>query len=105
MLTHVRRMLCGLLLLALTGCAVYEPAMMATPPPPPAPLVEVAPEQPGPAYVWVAGHWAWRGPRRRYVWIPGYWAVPHAPGYVWVPGYWAPRPGGYVWVEGHWQIR
>ena len=98
-------MFCGLLLFAAAGCAVYEPAMMATPPPPPQPQVEAVPAQHGAAYVWVAGHWAWRGPRRGYVWVPGYWAVPHAPGYVWVPSHWAPRPGGYVWVEGHWQLR
>jgi hypothetical protein len=99
------QMLCGLLLFAATGCAVYEPVMVATPPPPPPARVEAVPAQPGPAYVWVEGHWAWRGPRRGYVWVPGYWAVPHAPGYVWMPGYWAPRPGGYVWIEGHWRLR
>ncbi len=105
MSVSIRQMLCGVLLFAAAGCAVYEPAMVATPPPLPAPRVEVMPAQPGPAYVWVAGHWAWRGPRRGYVWVPGYWAVPHAPGYVWEPGYWAPRPGGYVWIEGHWRLR
>jgi len=99
----VRRMLTGLVFLMAAGCAVYEPGYVATPPPPPAAQAEVAPPQPGPSYVWIGGHWAWRGPRRGYVWMPGYWAVPHGPGYVWVPGYWAPRPGGYVWIEGHWR--
>ncbi len=96
---------CGLLVLAVAGCATYEPVMVASPPPVPPPQTEVVPVQPGPAYVWVPGHWAYRGPRRGYIWVPGYWAVPHAPGYVWVPGYWAPRPGGYVWIEGHWRLR
>jgi hypothetical protein len=96
---------CGLLFLAAAGCATYEPVMVAAPPPVPPPQAEVVPVQPGPAYVWVPGHWAYRGPRRGYIWVPGYWAVPHAPGYVWVQGYWAPRPGGYVWIEGHWRLR
>ena len=24
--------------------------------------------------VWVAGHWAWRGPTVGYRWVPGHWA-------------------------------
>jgi len=85
----------------LTGCVVAEPVVVRTPPPLPPPQVEVVPGAPGPAYVWVAGHWAWR--RGGYMWVPGYWAVPATPGYVWAPGHWAPRRGGYVWVEGHWR--
>jgi hypothetical protein len=91
----------GMLALGLGGCVAYE----ATPPAAPAPPAEVVPARPGPAHVWVEGHWAWRGPRRGYVWAPGYWAVPTTPGYVWVPGRWVPRRRGYVWVEGHWQRR
>lgn len=77
--------------------------MVQAPPQAPPPQVEVVPAQPGPGYVWVGGHWAWR--RGGYVWVPGYWAVPAQPGYVWAPGHWAARPGGYVWVEGHWRVR
>ncbi len=90
--------------LLVAGCYVATPVVQA-PPPAPAPQAEIVPPSPGPAYVWVGGHWAWRGPRRGYVWIPGYYAVPVQPGWVWVPGYWAPSGGGYVWVEGHWRIR
>lgn len=98
-------MRCGLLGLsaglALTGCIVAEPVVVRRPPPPPPPRVEVVAVQPAPAYVWVAGHWAWR--HGDYVWLPGYWAVPAQLAAVWVPGGWVPRGGGYVWVDGHWR--
>lgn len=87
-------------LLLLAGCVVAAPPVVHAPPPAPAPHVEVVPASPGPTYVWGAGHWAWRGPRRGYVWVPGHWTVPAQPGYVWVPGHWVARPGGYVWVGG-----
>ena len=93
----------GLLLLA--GCIVAEPAVVQAPPPAPAPQAEVVPVAPGPAYVWVGGHWAWRGRRHGYVWVPGYWGIPAQPGYVWVPAHWEARPGGYLWIEGHWRAR
>jgi hypothetical protein len=89
----------------LAGCVVAEPAVVRTPPPPPVARVEPVPAAPGPTYVWVPGHWAWRGPRRGYIWIPGYYAVPVQPGYAWVPGHWVPSAAGYVWVEGHWRAR
>jgi hypothetical protein len=85
------------------GCIVRAPVVVKAPPPPPAVQAEVAPPQPGPAYVWLPGHWAWR--RGAYVWAPGHWAIPEAPGYVWIPGRWVPRGGGYAWVEGHWRAR
>jgi WXXGXW repeat (2 copies) len=93
----------GLLLGA--GCIVAEPGPMPSPPAAPPPQAEVAPPAPGPAYVWVPGHWAWRGRRWGYVWVPGRYAVPAQPGYVWMPAHWAPGPNGYVWVEGQWVIR
>lgn len=105
MLTRVGRMLCGVALLVAVGCVIQEPVVVRTPPPAPPPQTEVVPAQPGPAYVWVPGHWAWRGPRQGYVWVAGHYAVPQTPGYVWVPGHWIARPGGYVWVEGHWRPR
>ena len=96
-----RLLLAGLVGALLTGCIATEPPVVATPPPAPPVRVEVAPPAPGPAYVWVPGHWRWH--RRGYVWVPGSWAVPAQSGFVWVPGHWAPRPGGYVWIEGHWR--
>ena len=92
-------------LLLLAGCFVAEPVVVRTPPPAPAPPAEFVPAAPSPAYLWLPGHWAWRGPRYGYVWVGGHWAVPHQPGWEWVTGHWAPRPGGYVWVEGHWRAR
>jgi WXXGXW repeat (2 copies) len=86
----------------LAGCVVAQPVVQAPPPPPPL-QGEIAPAAPGPAYVWVAGHWSWRGQARGYVWKPGRWAIPEAPGYVWVPGRWVPRHGGYAWIDGHWR--
>ncbi len=100
------RRLCVAIWLVAAGCVVAPaPVVVRTPPPLPPPRVEVIPGQPGPAHVWVPGHWAWQGPERGYVWAPGYWAVPQAPAHVWVPGHWETRHGGYVWVEGHWRPR
>ncbi len=100
----IRRGLLALVVgVLLAGCIVSEPVVVRTPPPPPVVRVEPVPLQPGPAYVWVPGHWAWR--RGGYVWLPGYWAVPAAPNYVWEPGHWAPGGGGYVWIEGRWRVR
>lgn len=102
--------LIGILYLALSlfiaGCVVAErPVVVRTPPPVPPPITEVIPGRPGPAHVWVPGHWAWRGPARGYVWVAGHWAIPERPEYVWVPGHWQERRGEYVWIEGHWQPR
>ena len=89
-----------------SGCVVAEPTgpVVATPPPAPPPAqVEIVPVAPGPAYVWVPGHWGWRG--GGYVWVPGAYAIPAQPGWVWVAPHWAPRRGGWVWVQGHWRAR
>ncbi|MBM3250349.1 MAG: hypothetical protein FJZ09_05875 [Candidatus Omnitrophica bacterium] len=54
------------------GCAkkaVYQPL----PPPPPPLKLEVLPPKPYRDAMWIAGHWAWKGPRRGYVWVPGRW--------------------------------
>lgn len=92
-------------LLVLAGCVVAEPVYVQTPPPAPAAQLEVVPAPPGPAYVWVPGYWAWRGPHRGYLWVPGHYTVPAGPGYVWAPGHWAPGPRGHIWIEGHWRLR
>ena len=101
----IRAALAAGLVLFLTGCVVEQPVVVQQPRAPPPLVTEVAPTAPGPAYAWVPGYWAWRGPRRGYVWVPGAYAVPAQPGYAWVPDHWAPRPGGGVWVEGHWRVR
>jgi YXWGXW repeat-containing protein len=92
------------LALALLGACVAE-TVARTPPPPPAPVAEVVPAQPDPAYAWVPGSWAWRPRVNAYVWVPGRWETPASPGSVWVPGHWALREGSYVWVEGSWGSR
>ncbi len=104
MCTRALRASCIALLLFVAGCIVREVVVRTPPPAPPAQL-EMVPAQPGPAHVWVPGHWAWRGPERGYVWVAGHYAMPESPGYVWVPGHWEERRGGYVWVEGHWTPR
>lgn len=67
---------------------------------PPVAPVEVISYAPGPGYVWVGGHYVWRG---RWVWVPGYWGRPPYGYAVWVPGHWDRRPGGWIWVEGRWR--
>lgn len=102
----IRRMATIGLLLALgsgllVGSSIVRPAAGATkvtvgvvfaPGPPPVAPVEVVGVRPAPGWVWIRGHYAWRG---RWVWIgigPG---VPV--GYaVWVPGYWARPSGGWA---------
>ncbi|SRR5579871_1439275 len=70
---------------------------VASPPPPL--QYEAVPAMPGPAYVWVAGHWQWAG---RWVWIPGRWQYPPYRGARWVPGRWVRGAYGWVWVAGYW---
>ncbi len=104
----IRGAVLGVALLT-AGCVVATPAprhVVRTVPPPPPPPAEVVTPAPGPAYVWVPGHWAWRPARGQYVWAPGHWAIPQTPRHVWIPGHWAPYGGGgYTWVEGHWELR
>ncbi len=96
----------GMLLFFLTGCVVETvPVPVEAPPLTPPAQVEIIPTSPGPAYIWVPGHWAWRGPRRGYVWLPGHWTLPVQPGYVWELGHWEPGPSGYLWIEGRWRVR
>ena len=89
------------------GCVVAppQPALVTVAPVPPAPVTEVVPAQPGSAYVWVPGHWAWRPRRAAYAWVAGHWAVPPGPRHAWVPGHWAQQGNAYLWVDGHWQVR
>jgi len=42
--------------------------------PPPAALVEIVPDEPSDAAVWVDGYWSWRG--SSYVWLRGGWLEP-----------------------------
>jgi len=57
---------------------------------------------PGPAYVWIPGHWDWRPRPGRYVWIPGHCAK-RPVGKVWVIGHWKRHRGGWIRVPGRWR--
>jgi len=66
---------------------------------PPAPQPETMPPRPAPNYIWIAGHWGWRG---HWVWIGGHWQVGQA-GHAWIGGHWERGPKGrYRWIPGHW---
>ena len=54
----------------------------APPPPPPTAVVTPVVPAPGPAYVWVPGHYDWVG--GRWVWVEGGWTLPPRPHAVWV---------------------
>lgn len=92
----------GVLAVATIGCASSPPRrVIYVRRAPPAEIVEVIPSQPGPAYVWVRGHFRWDGDD--YHWVPGHWQVVPSGYREWVPGHWAEREGQWFWVEGHWR--
>lgn len=98
------RRLALLAALALASGCVVVPGPPAASRAPAAPSVgEAVPEQPGPAYAWVPGHWTWR--HGAYAWSGGEWLIPPRPGYVWAPGHWVARGTGQVWVDGYWYLR
>jgi len=78
------------------GVPVREEVVIRDTPPPP--VAEQLVPAPGPNFVWIAGHWVWRG---RWVWAPGHWEAMR-PGAAWMAGHWERHHGGYVWVEGYW---
>jgi hypothetical protein len=63
-------------------------AYVVVPYPPPAAIVEIVPDQPDSAAVWVDGQWSWRG--RYFVWQRGGWVVPPKDAYF---SRWAKRYG------------
>jgi hypothetical protein len=89
-------------LLIVAGCSTTRYSGAQAPPPAPASPAEAVPAQPGPAYVWVPGAYAWQPATRTYVWVPGHWTIPPR-GYVWVPGHWETQASGNVWVDGAWR--
>jgi hypothetical protein len=92
------------------GCAervVYRdrpaPAnvVVEDPGPPPPLQTEVIPDNPDPAFFWIAGEWEWRG---RWIWVHGHWGTRPRPDAVWVHGGWVrERHGHGHWVRGHWR--
>ena len=65
-------------------------------PPPPPRVVAVAPANPGPGYIWVAGYWYPVG--NHYKWHEGYWTRPPYAGAHWVE----PRHDGERFYGGYW---
>jgi hypothetical protein len=69
---------------------------------PPADRSETPPAQPGPQYVWVAGHYSWDG--NDFQWHSGAWAQPPNGYHTWAPGAWQQTgTANWVYVEGQWQ--
>jgi hypothetical protein len=89
--------LLGFLFIFIAGCVIAQPT---TAPPPVKKEIRAA--KPGPAFVWISGHWKWSGPG--YTWVAGYWRRAPA-GKVWVPGRWEKRGNHWVWITGHWKRR
>jgi hypothetical protein len=78
--------------------------------------VERVPPPPHAGFVWVPGHWVWRG---RWVWVRGHHVrrgrplpppvaevvTPRpSPRHFWIPGHWEwnDRRADWVWIRGHW---
>ena len=69
--------------------------------------VQVAPPplrvEPVPAprrgYVWVPGHWQWRG--HRHVWVAGHW-IGARPGYRYYGPRWVEHNGRWLYESGRW---
>jgi hypothetical protein len=68
---------------------------------PPVERVEVISVRPGPAHIWIAGHWGWR--ESDFIWIGGRWEEPRSGFRTWVPGRWAHDRHGWYYIDGHWR--
>ena len=68
--------------------------------PPPTPI-EVIPDSPDAAYVWVGGHWRWHDDD--FEWVRGSWEKPEARTHEWHPGRWDYDRHGWYYIDGHWQ--
>jgi hypothetical protein len=64
--------------------------------PPPARVMRVYPERPGPEFIWVEGYWYPVG--HHYKWHEGYWTQPPYEGAHWAP----PRYEGGQFFMGYW---
>jgi len=81
-----------------TGCVLHgRTAVVVDAEPPPPRYVEVDFR---PGYIWIDGHWAYRG--SQWIWMDGYYER-ERPGHVYVHGSWSRRGGRWHWVEPRWQ--
>lgn len=106
-MTKLNLVFAALIASALPACVVHGSARVRPvavvevydPPPPPPPRARVVVTS-RPGFVWIKGHYAYRG--GRYVWLDGRWERERA-GHRWVQGRWVRRGRGHVWVEGRWE--
>jgi hypothetical protein len=73
---------------------------------PPAPIVELLPEQrpDGENIRWLPGYWAWDAERQNYLWVSGVFRqLPNDRQFV--PGYWSQADQGWRWVPGFWAAK
>jgi len=82
--------------------SIPPPGAVVVESPPPPLAAETIYAAPGPDFVWVSGHWAWRGHWRRWVWARGHWARRPFSNAEWIAGHWTQTAGGWVWLEGQW---
>lgn len=68
---------------------------------PPAPRYRVYGVAPGPGYVWMDGHWGYRG--GRYEWDEGRWARPPRGRHHWERGEWRHEGRGWRYHDGRWR--
>jgi hypothetical protein len=74
---------------------------MATDGAPPALLSDPRGPAPGPASVWIDGHWQWA--EGRFGWVAGQWTEPPGrPPYTWVPARWTSDARGWTFHEPYW---
>ena len=93
----MKKLLAALVMTAGLGFGAQVSIGIRIGPPPPARVVRVRPEIPGPDYFWVDGYWYPVG--NRYRWHDGYWTRPPYPSARWV----GPRHDGAMFFEGYWE--
>jgi hypothetical protein len=84
------------------GINIGVPEVIVRSQPPPE-RIETVPMSPGPGYIWIRGHWAWR--HEQYEWMNGHWDRVAGANQEWVPGHWAERNGGWLWIEGRYVVQ
>ena len=84
----------------MTGCASSPSGVVYIRTAPPPPEMEAIAAAPGDGYVWIAGHYVFRG--NVYIWVPGRWERPPHKHARWESGRWEQSSQGWFWVEGRW---